>query len=72
VHVTAAGSRMVGAAGMKACGLHRDRFAVGWSPIEDPIVLTECERAARPEQRGEYAEFSHFHKYWRGAGMGPS
>ena len=66
VHVAATGGRMVDAAGVEACGLHRDGFAVGGSPVEDAIVLTECDCGTGAEQRDEYTEVSHYHKYWRG------
>jgi hypothetical protein len=66
VHVPAAGSRAVRPPGMEAGWFHGDGFVVGWSPVEDAVVLAECKCGAGAEQRGEYKEGSHHHKYWRG------
>src|SRR5262249_47667868 len=57
VHVAAASSRMIGASGMKTCGLHRNSFVVRWSPVEDTVVLAECKRGA--EQHRENTQGSH-------------
>lgn len=59
VHVAAAGGWTIRAPGMEACGLHGNGFVVGWSPVEDAIVLAECKRGAGAEQRGEPTEVSH-------------
>ena len=68
VHVATTGGRTVHAAGMDACGLHGDGLVVRGSPIEDTIVLTECDCRAGAEQYGECTELSHYHQYWRGTG----
>ena len=60
---------MVHATGMNARGLHWNGLVVGRSPVEDAIVLTECDYGAGAEQHRECTQTSHCHNYWRGEGQ---
>ncbi len=72
MHIAAAGCGTVRASRMNACGLHRDGFVVGRSPVENAIVLAECECGAGVKQRGKYAEFSHTTSIGGGRGRDPA